>query len=398
MVARHVKHRTIARQNELGPFCDELAREPSIAIDTEFVAEHTYRPVLCLVQVATRSQLALIDAMSVADMAPFWRTLAEGDHETILHAARCELEFCLEAAGSLPTRLFDVQVAAGLVSGEYPAGYNSLISRLLGEKAGKHETRTDWRRRPLTPRQISYALDDVRFLHPLRDTIHAALSQRGRLAWFEEEMRSVRDEFAASQTDDPWRRVSGNAGLKPRQLAIVRALWEWRNSEAHRRNRPARQVLRDDLIIEMARRASADPAQILSVRGMERGDLRRGAADLAAAVQQALDLPEEELPQPVRRERTQEYSVLGQFLFAALGSLCREAELAPALVGTPNDIRDLITYDTSDSRAHRRIPRLARGWRAEFVGRLFDDLLAGKVAIRVADARSESPLRFERSS
>ncbi len=394
---KHVKHRTITRRDELARFCDELAGEPSIAIDTEFVAEHTYHPVLCLVQVATREQLVLIDAMAVPEVTDFWRVVTQGDHETIIHAARSELEFCLNAAGALPKRLFDVQVAGGLVGAEYPAGYNSLIGKLLGEKPGKHETRTDWRRRPLSPRQISYALDDVRFLHPLRDTIYDALQQRDRLAWFDEEMRTMCEDLTTSGSSERWRRVSGNAGLKPRQLAVVRGLWQWRDAEASRRDKPARYVLRDDLIIEMARRASSDPKQILSVRGMDRGDLRRRVDELSAAVREALELPEEELPQPRRRERTQNYSVLGQFLFSALGSLCREAALAPALVGTPNDIRDLIAYNSKDPHPTDHVPRLARGWRVEFVGRLFDDLLAGKVAVRIGDANCESPLRFERS-
>ncbi|MDZ7619044.1 MAG: HRDC domain-containing protein [Patescibacteria group bacterium] len=391
-----MNHRTITRPSELAQFCETLAREPSIAIDTEFVAEHTYRPVLCLVQVATRDQLVLIDTMALPDVADFWRVVVEGSHETIIHAARSELEFCFDATGALPKRLFDVQVAAGLVGAEYPAGYNSLIGKLLGEKPGKHETRTDWRRRPLTSRQIEYALGDVQFLHPMRDIIFEALTRQTRITWFEEEMQSELAELSAAQSESRWRRVSGNTGMNPRQLGILRALWHWRNAEADRRDKPVRYVLRDDLLIEMARRASADPTQILSVRGMDRGDLRRRVDELSAAVQQALDLPDEELPQPLRRERTQDYSVLGQFLFAALGSLCREAELAPSLVGTPNDIRDLISYDTQNLKADARVPRLARGWRAEFVGRLFDDLIAGKTAVRIGDPRSESPLRFER--
>ncbi len=391
-----MNHRTITRQSELDRFCEELAHEPSIAIDTEFVAEHTYKPVLCLVQVATRNQLVLLDTMALSDTTPFWKIVAEGQHETIVHAARSELEFCFDATGGLPTRLFDVQVAAGLIGAEYPAGYNSLLGKLLGEKPGKHETRTDWRRRPLTGRQIEYALDDVRFLHPLRDAIHDALMRLKRVAWFQEEMETELTELSVTQTKSRWRRVSGNTGLKPRQLAILRSLWHWRNGEADRRNKPVRYVLRDDLLVEMARRASADPVQILSVRGMDRGDLRRRVDELAAAVQEALELPEDKLPQPIRRERTQDYAVLGQFLFAALGSLCREAELAPALVGTPNDIRDLISYDTRESNPDAHAPRLARGWRAEFVGQLFNELLAGKTSIRIADPRSESPLRFER--
>ena len=207
-------------------------------------------------------------------------------------------------------------------------------------------------------------------------------------------MDSWLNELDRSLSKERWRRVSGNAGLDARGLAIVRELYHWRESEAERRDRPARRVLRDDLIVELARRGSSDLKRIRAVRGLERGDLQRRLEEIAAAVQRGLDVPEAECPPRPVRERGPELSVLGQFLFSALGSLCREAHLAPNLVGTPGDIRQWMAHRTR-KKWDGAPPKLARGWRAEFVGRLFDDLLAGKTSIRVGNADLEHPLVFD---
>jgi len=393
-----VQYHSITTASQLEEYCRGLARANSVAFDTEFVSEHTYRPVLCLVQVAAAGEMAAIDAVALQDLTPFWEAIVTGEHETIVHAGRSEMEFCLRAFGRWPARLFDVQIAAGLVGLEYPAGYNTIVAKLLGQKAHKHETRTDWRHRPLTARQIEYAMDDVRHLPALRDRLHQELEALGRLAWFHDEMAAWKAEVEEAQSKDRWRRVSGISGLDARTLAIVRELFLWRESEADRRNKPVRRVLRDDLIVEIARRQTADAKHILGIRGLDRGDLRRHVAQIAACVERGLAMPEPECPAHVRGEQTTKMSVLGQFLFAALGSICREARLAPNLVGGPNDIRDLILYRLSEGTSDRRPPKLAQGWRAEFVGRLFDDLLAGNKAIRIGDPASDHPLVFETRS
>lgn len=391
-------YQSITTDRQLQQCCRELSQSQSIAFDTEFVSEHTYRPVLCLVQVAAADQLTLIDALAIDDLTPFWEVIAADGHETIVHAGRGEIEFCLQAVGRPPAGLFDVQIAAGLVGVEYPAAYSSLIVKLLGEARQKHETRTDWRRRPLSRRQIEYALDDARYLHPIRDELHARLQRLGRLGWLADEMAAWQHGVERAASQERWRRVSGNSGLERRRLAIVRELWLWREAEAQRRNQPVNRVLRDDLIVELARRQTADVKRIGAVRGLERGDLRRRLDEIAACIRRALDLPEEQCPQTIRRQRPPQPSVLGQFLFSALGSVCRQAQLAPNLVGTPNDIRDLVAYRTGQTTAvGGKPPRLAQGWRAEFVGRLFDDLLAGKTAIRITDPTSDHPLVFEKT-
>jgi len=388
-------HATIGTESQLQAYCEGLVRSKQIAFDTEFVSERTYRPVLCLVQVAADGQLAIIDPLAVKSMKPFWEAISEPGHETVVHSGRGEVEFCLHAVGRQPAGLLDVQIAAGLVGVEYPAGYATLISKLLGRTPNKAETRTEWRHRPLTPRQIEYALDDIRHLPAIRDVLVKRLEKLHRLAWLKEEMDNWLEEVRWALSQERWRRVSGNSGLGSRSLAIVRELWRWREAEAERRNTPARRVLRDDLVIELAKRQTAEPKRIQAVRGLDRPDLLRQLPKIAEAIQRGLELSAQECPATVRYEHQPQLSVLGQFLFSALGSICRQVDLAPALVGTPNDLRDLVAFRTGQLPGGRP-PRLAQGWRAEVIGQVFDDLLAGKIAIRIADPASEYPLAFDR--
>jgi ribonuclease D len=386
-------HITSAKQLEA--YCDELSRADVIGFDTEFVSEHTYRSQLCLVQVCAGDKLAVIDPLApgIGSLSQFWEVLAAAGHQTVVHAGREEFVFSLLTVGKRPANLVDIQIAAGLVSGEYPAGYGALLNRLLNKIAQKGETRTDWRKRPLSKPQMEYALDDVRYLMPLRDKLLDKLTKLNRLSWFEAEMKAFQDDVEASLTRERWRRVSGISGLSTRSMAIVRELCRWRDSVAERRDLPTRFVLRDDLIVELAKRRSADPRQIRAIRGMERTELQREMHEIADAIDRALKLPESELPQNERREVPNQINVLGQFLSTALTSLCRSLSLAPALVGTPGDVRDLIAFRLGYGDGQP--PALAQGWRAEVVGSLIDDLLSGKLSIRITDPLSDHPLVFE---
>jgi len=384
----------VTTDRQLQELCQQLASEPAIAFDTEFVSEHTYRPELCLIQVAAGEQTAVIDPQGISDIRPFWELLASPGHETLVHAGREELLFCLAAVGKPPERLFDIQIAAGLVGHEYPAGYGSLIYKLLGTRLHKGETRTDWRRRPLTPSQISYALDDVRYLAELAQKLRDRLESLGRMAWLEGEMASWESDVGATRSGERWWKVSGISGLSRRNLAVVRELWRWREQEAEKRDWPTRRVLRDDLIIELAKRKSADVKHIRALRGMERRDLDRALPQLAAAVKRAIDLPDGECPVTQTREVPAQLNVLGQFLATALAGICRANDLAPSIVGTVSDVRELVAYRLGMLDGEGP-PLLARGWRAEVVGRQIDELLAGKLAIRIHDPLAADPLAFE---
>lgn len=398
----------IKTEAELGDYCRRLAEAKTIAFDTEFVSEDTFRPHLCLVQVASDDELAIIDAIAVENLEPFWQVLAAPGHRTVVHAARSEVEFSLRAIDRAPADLVDVQIAAGLIGIEYPAGYGSLLSKVLNIKTAKHETRTDWRRRPLSHRQVDYALDDVRHLIPLCNKLMARVESLGRGDWLQEEMQTSLEKIHIAAYNEQWRRVSGGSCLGPRALAVLRELWRWREREAQSRNRPARRILRDDLMVELARRQSDDPKRISAVRGFERRDLRRYIPALSESIRLAMELGEDECPAIASAHGSSpQLPVIGQFLFAALSSICRQKEIAPSLVGTPNDIRDLVAWlgrakaktigeiSGGDAADRAKVPTLAQGWRAEVVGNLFDELLSGRVAVRVGDPFSDHPLAFE---
>ena len=390
-----VNYELIKTDAQLQRYCKELTDATLIAFDTEFVSENTYRPQLCLIQIAVDERLVVIDPLDIQDIDVFWETLVAPGHETLVHAGREELCFCLDSQGRGPVNLFDVQLAAGLVGFEYPAGYGNLTERVIGKRPNKAETRTDWRRRPLSDRQIDYALDDVRYLKAIRDALAERLEQMGRTDWLSSEIQRWQKSVEDSRGDGRWRRVTGSAGLASRSLVIVRELWRWRDAEACRLDRPPRRVLRDDLIVELARRRDAEIKHIKAIRGLDRGGLQSMMPGISASIQKALDTPEKDWPQPQRRETNQQSAALGQFLSTALGSISRQAKVAPSLVGTVEDVRDLIAHRLGERRRNQGPPSLTLGWRAEVVGQVLDDILDGKTSIRIVDPRSEHPLIFE---
>jgi len=375
---------------------ERLADEPFLAFDTEFVSEHTYRSQLCLLQVAAPGVLAVVDTLAIPEIEPFWRLLAEPGRKTVVHAGREEMGFILHAIGDRPAELFDVQVAAGLVDHDYPAGYASIVRRFLGLEASKGETRTDWRKRPLSAAQLAYAVDDVRHLEQLWRKLDRKLDTLGRTAWMAEEMATWQDDVEESFVRKRWRRVAGLSGMSRRELAIARELWHWRDAVAAERDMPPKRVLRDDLLVELCKRKTADERQIAAVRGMQRSDLRYIMSGLVTAVERGLDCPEEELPGGERhRTPPAQLAMLGQFMATAVAGVCRQMQLAPALVGTSADMRDLLAWKLGYGDLDRR-PLLAAGWRTEVVGDLVDDLLAGRASLRIGDIRATDPLVIER--
>ena len=386
---------TITRPTDLESLCQRLRDVPLIGVDTEFVSEDTFYPELCLIQIATADEMAVIDPQEV-DVGILWHALVDGDHVTVMHAAREELNFILRAVGKLPADLFDVQIAAGFCSNEYPAAYNSVVNRFLGHKPLKGEQRTDWRKRPLTKAQIKYALEDVRYLLPLYEKQQELLAEKGRLDWARDEIEVWSGEVVAAQDRKDWRRVSGIGRLNQKGLAIVRELWHWRYEQAKRLNQPQKRILRDDLMVEIANRKTDRRDQILAIRGLQRGLLKRKVDELIACVRRGLDSPEARRPRSSRGETPTQLNLLGQFLTPALTTICRQAGVAASLVGTASDVRDFIAYRLGFPGVDEDVlPALAEGWRAELVGNLIDDLLAGKKSIRIVNARDPDPLGFD---
>ena len=387
---------TITEGQELNDLCDRLRTAEIIGIDTEFVSEDTFYPELCLIQVATSEEMAVIDVSAVDEVRPFWETLVEGTHVTVLHAGREELNFMLRSVERLPQNLFDIQIAAAFCSNEFPSAYGSIVNKFLGFQPAKGEQRTDWRKRPLTKSQIKYALEDVRHLLPLYDKLLKILTERDRLRWFEEEIRTWQDEIVEASTRKDWRRVSGIGKLGPQSLAIIRELWHWRYEEAQRRNRPPRRLLRDDLMVEIAKRKVDSPDRLMGIRGLERSGVKKNAQELAECVRRGLENPVKRGDGRARKQIPSQLSLLGQFLAPALASVCQHAEIAASLAGTASDVRELVAHKLGFVPSdEENLPALAQGWREELVGKLIEELLDGKKSIRITNANHADPLAFD---
>jgi ribonuclease D len=391
-----VQYDHITTDRQLADLCGKLAEADIVAFDTEFVSEDTYQPELCLIQVAARGTLAIIDPLAVSDLRPFWELLTTGGRETLVHSGREEFRFCLRETGRRPAGWFDVQIAAGLVGLEYPASYGTLAYRLLDKSLTKGETRTDWRRRPLSQRQLEYALQDVLDLESMRWKLYEQLDKLGRVGWLEAELLEWQTDLEESERGERWRRIGGLTGMSRRSLAVVRELFDWRDAEAQRRDIPARRILRDDLLLELAKRQTADMKRIRVVRGMEWGNVQKHLPAIGERIEEAMALPDAKLPHSEKRSSRPQLNLLGQFLSTALGSICRSAGVAASLAGTAQDVRDLIAYRLNlGGFEDGEVPVLARGWRAEVVGQVIDHLLSGDLSIRITNPLAEEPLVFE---
>ena len=385
----------VKTSEQLRALCSRLEPADYIAFDTEFVSEFTYYPDLCLVQIASQDVLAVIDAKEV-DVTPLWEMLVRGGHQLIVHAGREEYRFIRRATGAVPGAWFDIQLAAGMVGAEYPASYGKLLQRFLGENLTKGETRTDWRQRPLSDEQIQYALQDVIHLIPLRELLQTELKRLSRLDWFGGEVDAWRQKTDQSESRSRWRRVNGTSGLSRKSLMVVRELWHWREEEAQTRDCLPRRVLRDDLIVELARRARSSISQIKAIRGFQRRDLQRHLPAISACIEKALSQPIDRDVRPKRPELPPQIGILAQFLNTALTSMCNRESIAPAIVGTVQDVRDLIAESlelVDDQDTNHSV--LLDGWRYDLVGRRLVDLLSGKLAMRLTDPLSDRPLTFE---
>ena len=362
-------------------------------LDTEVVAEDCFRPDLCLVQVSTESSVFIVDTRASVELAEFWSLFVDPQRTVVVHSGREEILFVFRETGQTIPNLFDVQVALGILGGEYPASYANLLSRMLGINLDKGETRTDWRPLPLSADQLHYAALDVLDLPRLHAKLVKELESLGRLQWLSDDLERRQRELIETHLSEGWHRIGGVQSMRGRQLAIVRELWRWRERIAEQRDMPARRVLRDDLIVELAKRGSADPKKIASIRGLHHTGLQRMIPDLASSVAKGLAAEELHLPWSGNSKRNRPLPLLQQFLNAAMAYLCRCNKIAPSIVGTSDDVRELITYWLNEADGEQEsLPSLLVGWRGQLIGQPLHEIFLGRKALRVNNPLDDMPL------
>jgi ribonuclease D len=363
--------------------------------DTEFVSEETFEPILCLVQVATPERLALVDPLAVRDLTPFWEAVCDPSIEVVMHAAGEDLRIGHLKTGNLPRRVFDVQMAAGLVGFSYPLSLVNLVGQVLGVSLGGGETRTDWRRRPLSASQLDYALDDVRYLLDLADYFETRLRDLGRTAWADEEFEEFVASIGRRAEEERWRRLPGLNGLGRRGMEMARRLSDWRENEARRQNRPLRQLMRDDLLVAIAKRQPTNRRGLEALRDFNRPALLNRSDEILRALDEARAVPEDQLPEPSSRiEEPPGISTIANLLSAALAQCCAQNQIAGSLVANVTDVKHVIRWHL-DGRPELHRPALLQGWRAELCGQTLLDVVEGRVALRVADPGSDFPVALE---
>ena len=375
---------------KLRSLIEELLPYKVIGLDTEFISEGRYEPHLCLLQLAAGDRVWIVDPLAAPKLDALWKLLVEPDRELVAVAARQEIKFVEKGAGAPPAKILDLQVAAGLIGYGYPLSHTNLVLRILGQKIHGGESFTDWRKRPLTPLQLRYAADDVRYLLAMRENLLERAAKMNRVAWIDGECAGMM--AGVLREEERWR-VSGSARLNRRQLAVLRELWRWRDRNARNMNLPAARVLGDSMLVEVAKRSPKTAEDLFALRGLDRKLLRDAERDIIAAVNAALQLPDAQLPGHIRRDDPPQVTVLTKLLSVAANGLAAEFHVDTALLATTADLQDLVRWKLDPEGNGGAV--LLQGWRGELLREPLLGILEGKRCVRVGDLSEDNPLMFE---
>jgi len=348
----------------------DRAREAGcVAVDTELVWERTFYPRLGIVQLAfSQTETALIDAPAADDLGTLGEIIADPGIIKILHDAPQDLSILRLATGASPRAIFDTRIASGFAGLASTISLRDLLLEVLGVELHKTETRTDWLQRPLTPTQVEYAEDDVRYLPELRLRLLERARQQGVEAWLREELSLLNNPELYEERDprEQFRRVKGAGRLKRRGLAVLRELAAWREGQAREQDRPRGHIASDRLLLHLAERQPGTREEVAAVRSFRRRDVERYGPGILQAVAAGLAVPDEEWPEGPPRSRfdlTFEKRVRQAVAFIEEKSASRGID--PALVATRADVKALARNGEAGAEGNR----LLQGWRAELVGR-----------------------------
>lgn len=385
----------IEHQYDFLELCEHIREAGLVAFDTEFVSDAGYRSELGLLQFATRERCAAVDPLAIPSLGAWWDLMSDDSTTVVVHGGQAEVRFCIQQSGRIPQRLVDIQIAEGLRCRSYPLSYNSIVERVLGVDIHSNQTRSDWLRRPLTREQLTYALDDVSHVLNIWEAQSHWLLSRKRMSWACAEFDRMCRDVWEDEHLEPWERQSGVHRLSRRELATLQKLAAWREEEAAARNRPPRRILRDDLLMDLAKRRPATVQQALATRDLNRPEYKRVLPEMIQVIAEAGRIPEDRLP-PRERQRDDASSddqIISRLLGLALSNVCAEQEVAQTLAGTNRDLTELVRYVRCGERSET--PLLLQGWRGELFGELLRKVLDGRVHFRVAPEGAATPLIFE---
>ena len=370
----------ITETEALSKFCARQTGASFVAVDTEFMRERTYWPILCLVQIAGPEEAVAIDALAPGiDLSPLLSLMADQNTLKVFHAARQDIEIFFNFSGTVPAPLFDTQIAAMVCGFGDAASYETLVGKLAQASLDKSSRFTDWSRRPLTERQIRYALADVIHLRTVYEKLQQQLASNGRAGWFAEEMAEM--SSPATYRNDPeeaWRRFRLRGRVDARFFGVLRELAAWREAAARQRDLPRGRIMRDEAVLEIAAHAPKTIEALARTRSLGKGVAEgKLGSEILDAIQRGLANGSTfDPPAPSRPDPPPGVGPLVELLRVLLKQRCEEHQVAQKLLATAEDIEAIAVDDEAP------VPALA-GWRREIFGKDALALKHGRLALTV---------------
>ena len=372
----------ITTTSDLAAVCRRMAAHPFVTIDTEFLRETTYYPLLCVAQMATADEAVVVDALAPGiDLSPFFTLMADEKVMKVFHAARQDIEIIWHAAKLIPHPIFDTQVAAMVLGYGDSISYDQLVARITGDALDKSHRFTDWTRRPLSDAQLRYAISDVTHLRDVYLALVADLQRRERADWVQDEMRVLTSpDTYRMEPESAWQRLKTRV-RKPKELAVLIEVAAWREREAQTRDVPRSRVLKDDVIADIAVQAPTTTEKLKNLRSLPKGFERsRWGEAIVDAVNRGLARDPKTLPLQSRAQPAANGAAVVELLKVLLRMISERHHVAAKVIATVDDLDRIASDDDAD------VPALT-GWRRELFGEKALALKHGKLALAIEKSR-----------
>lgn len=368
----------IDKADQLKDLCKRISQEKWIALDTEFLREKTYYPIFCLLQIATPKWVVCVDPIALPDLSELFEVINNPSLIKVLHACRQDLEIFYQITGKVTSPVFDTQIAAPLLGFQENPGYAMLVSSFLNVNLSKAHTRTDWTIRPLSEPQIQYAADDVVYLCEIYQIMLEKLDQLGRLEWLEKDFELLNNtELYQLSPVNAWLKVKGKNKLTGKQLSIVQELSQWREKTAQSENRPKNWLVRDDLLLELAKLQPQTVAELNKIRTMNERTTRRYGKTICQLISKAI----QQVPIPADNKKiikkTQQQEAVLDVMTAIVRVRAGENSLNPAILASRKHLEKLLFADPDNP--------LLQGWRFSMVGEELQQILDGQYSVTISN-------------
>ncbi len=367
----------ITDDNTLKKFCNKCLKEKVLAIDTEFIRENTYFPILCLVQIAGKSFSSLIDPLSKIDMKPVWELLSNKKILKIFHSGRQDIEIFLNITGEIPEPIYDTQIAAMFCGLGDQVSYDGLVSKFLGLTITKESQFSNWLQRPLTNKQLEYALSDVNCLIKVFPLIKKIIKDSNREDWVEKEIQNLKNKkLYHTDPRDVWQKIKVKNPNRE-ALNILKYLAEWRETECKKRNLPRNRLIKDDLLVTLSKSKPQDIFSIKKTRGLPKNLSNNDLNKILEVIKNSKNIDSNKWPKIPKHSKKLNVNKGSLDLLKLLLSYCsQESGLAEKLIADTDELRSILS-------GQRENLKVFRGWRNEIFGKFVNLLLNGKIGFTI---------------